>query len=216
MKCKYCGRECKNQNSLRNHERLCKANPNRQILVSNFIKYNEKRKLENIKGTNQYIKAKELGLQKPTISQETREKLAKSWKGKKHTNEEKRKISEGMKRAVREHPESYSSCNVNGRVKIHIYKGIKLNGLWELEVAKYFDDKNIKWERPIKGFEYVWNNDTHIYYPDFYLPELDVYVEVKGLKRDRDEYKWKSVPNLIIITSTEIKLIRENKYNIAG
>lgn len=29
--CKYCGKECKNDNSLRNHERLCKQNPRRQI-----------------------------------------------------------------------------------------------------------------------------------------------------------------------------------------
>ncbi len=28
--CRYCGKECKNENSLRNHERLCKSNPNHQ------------------------------------------------------------------------------------------------------------------------------------------------------------------------------------------
>jgi hypothetical protein len=28
--CCHCGKECKNENSLRNHERLCKENPNRQ------------------------------------------------------------------------------------------------------------------------------------------------------------------------------------------
>jgi hypothetical protein len=26
--CKFCGKTCKNANSLRNHERLCKLNPN--------------------------------------------------------------------------------------------------------------------------------------------------------------------------------------------
>lgn len=30
-KCKYCNKECKNENSLRNHERLCKQNPDRQL-----------------------------------------------------------------------------------------------------------------------------------------------------------------------------------------
>jgi len=29
--CKFCNKECKNDNSLRNHERLCKNNSNRQI-----------------------------------------------------------------------------------------------------------------------------------------------------------------------------------------
>ena len=33
--CRYCGRICKNNNSLRNHERLCKKNPNRQISYGN-------------------------------------------------------------------------------------------------------------------------------------------------------------------------------------
>lgn len=39
--CKYCGKECKNENSLRNHERLCKKNPNRQD--SPFVKFNKVR-----------------------------------------------------------------------------------------------------------------------------------------------------------------------------
>lgn len=29
--CKFCNKECKNDNSLRNHERLCKNNPDRQL-----------------------------------------------------------------------------------------------------------------------------------------------------------------------------------------
>lgn len=33
--CKFCCKECKNHNSVRNHERLCKINPDKQL--SNFI-----------------------------------------------------------------------------------------------------------------------------------------------------------------------------------
>lgn len=33
--CQYCGRECKNLNSLKNHERLCHSNPDRQISYGN-------------------------------------------------------------------------------------------------------------------------------------------------------------------------------------
>lgn len=39
MECKFCGKECKNDNSLRNHERLCHNNPNRD--ESPFVKYNK-------------------------------------------------------------------------------------------------------------------------------------------------------------------------------
>lgn len=36
LHCRYCSKECKNNNSLRNHERLCKLNPQRQL--TNFEK----------------------------------------------------------------------------------------------------------------------------------------------------------------------------------
>ena len=39
--CKFCGKVCKNTNSLRCHERLCKENPNRQ--ESSWVKFNHKR-----------------------------------------------------------------------------------------------------------------------------------------------------------------------------
>ena len=204
--CKYCDKICKNSNSLRNHERMCKLNPNRNIT---YLRHDGNK---GHKGSNQYIKAKELGLNQPIISQETRQKLGKSWRGKKHSQEEKDKISKGIRKAILEHPESYSSSNVNGRVKHYEYNGYKIDGLWELEVAKYLDSKNIKWEKPNKGFKYEWNNNIHLYFPDFYLPEYNYYVEVKGYQRERDLYKWRSVDNLIIIKSKEISQIRNNEF----
>lgn len=39
--CKFCRKVCKNANSLRNHERLCKENPERQ--ESYWIKFNHER-----------------------------------------------------------------------------------------------------------------------------------------------------------------------------
>ena len=67
--CKYCGKECKNLNSLHNHERLCKQNPNRD--ESNFVKYNK----SDHEPINQYIKAAQLGLPKPEISEDIRKKI---------------------------------------------------------------------------------------------------------------------------------------------
>ena len=61
MRCNYCDKVCKNDNSLRNHERLCKLNPNKQVLVSNFIKWNNDVRNGLKQGSNQYIKAKENG-----------------------------------------------------------------------------------------------------------------------------------------------------------
>lgn len=58
--CKYCGKECKNNNSLRNHERLCKLNPDKQ-----FTKFMDIKWQKNKKVSNQFIKAIEEGKEKP-------------------------------------------------------------------------------------------------------------------------------------------------------
>lgn len=141
--CKYCGKECKNLNSLRQHEIRCKENPDRISL--SYIKKLDQTKIKR-NPSNQYIKAKKLGLPIPEVSQKTRDKLSKIWKGKKLPQELKDKISKGMQRAVRENPDSYSASNVNGRVKKVEYNGILLDSSWEVEVAKYLDSNNIKWK----------------------------------------------------------------------
>lgn len=219
LKCKYCGKVCKNKNSLAQHEIRCKENPNRIKIKSNssnFIEYNKLVKLGKRKVSNQFIKAKELGLPQPIITEETREKLGRTWRGKTLPTQMKEKISEGMQRAVRLYPDSYSSSNVNGRVKKVIYKDIILDSQWEVDFAIWLDEKQIVWERPNKGFEYIYEDKKHIYYPDFYLPQLDIYVEVKGYKRERDEYKWKSLHNLIVVSATDIKRIKDNTFDLFG
>jgi hypothetical protein len=214
IKCQYCGKECKNNNSLAQHEIRCKLNPNKIILPpSNFINYNKSEERKNKQQVNQYTKAKREGYE-INISDETRKKIGNGWRGKTLPEEMKQKISEGMKEAVKKYPDSYSSTNVNGRVKHYEINGITLDGKWELTVAIYLNSQHIKWERPRKGFEYLWNNSTHIYYPDFYLPDFDYYIEVKGYERSRDYFKWNSVKNLIIIKQKEIQKIQEKKYNI--
>lgn len=166
---------------------------------------------------NQYTKSKETGI--PYImSEETRKKKSISASKdnlKRFSNPEYReKISKSMRQAVINNPESYTSKNVCGRIKIYEYNGVKLHGKWELEVAKWMDSQNIKWERKVKPFEYFWKNSIHLYFPDFYLPTLDKYVEVKGYETERDLCKWKSVPNLIVLKKNEIKLIKENKFSL--
>jgi hypothetical protein len=208
MECQYCIKECKNVNSLRNHERLCKNNPNRQILISNFIGYNKKKKELNIKGSNQYIKAEKLGLPKPKISEITKQKLRLANSKRVYTTEQKLRKSEEMKRAVERNPNSYLKNNVVGRVKNIEYNGVILKGSWELLVAKWLDSKLIKWEHETKSFKYEWNG-TRTYYPDFYLPDYDLFIEVKGYQRDRDLAKWKVVPNLIVFNAKEINQIKK-------
>jgi hypothetical protein len=206
--CNFCNRECINPNSLRNHERLCKENPNRQIMTG----YNPRN--TGKVGKNQHTKAKELGTVY-VVSQETRDKLSKAateQNATKWTDEQRHKHSIVMREAVLNNPESYTSNNVCGRVKIEDYKGEKFHGKWELMVAKWFDSNSIRWERKIKPFNYFWNNKWHLYFPDFYLPDLDKYVEVKGFKRERDVCKWSVVPNLLVLQKKEIEEIQKGSF----
>lgn len=211
MECKYCNRICKNFNSLRNHERLCKLNPNRQILVSNFIKWNTNVRNGLRKPSNQFIKAKENGTV-IIVSEETKTKISKALKGRKLTKEQKEILKVSMRKAVLENPNSYTANNVSGRTPLIFYNGFKLKGTWELETAKWLDKHNIKWTNILKGFEYEWLGSTHIYYPDFYLTEYDRYIEVKGYERERDIAKWKVVKDLIIIKKDEINKIKNDLF----
>ena len=214
--CKYCGKTCKNKNSLAQHEIRCASNPNKKVFKSNFIKYHNdiKNGVKVKQYTNQYVKAKMLGLPKPEMTTKTKEKIAAVWLGRNHSEETKQKISASMKRVVKERPESYSASNVNGRVKKVEYNGQIFDSSWEVIVAKFLDDNGYIWYKPTTGFEYFWENDIHLYYPDFYIPSLDLYIEVKGYKRDRDDYKWKSISNLIVIKQKEITAINKGTYKL--
>ncbi len=209
MNCRFCEKVCKNDNSLRNHERLCHKNPDRQIIVSNFIEFNKKRKEQNIKGTNKFIKFKQLGLPSPLVSEETKKKMSEASKKRVWTEEQRKKHSESMKIAVKKHPDSYTKNNVVGRVKNLDYNGVKLKGKWELIVAKWLDENQIKWEHETKSFEYEWNGKRN-YYPDFYLPDFDFFIEVKGYVTDRDLSKWKNITNLKVFKLNEINKIKNN------
>ena len=135
-------------------------------------------------------------------------------------NEQKRKEHSKLMSKIRDdNPESYSSENVCGRVKpiklIDSYgNDTKCLGGWEVLVAKYFDSVGIRWINKIEeNFQYYWNNSNHRYFPDFYLPDKNVYVEVKGFERDRDRAKWKQFPKkLVVIKLNEIKQIQKNSY----
>ena len=121
--------------------------------------------------------------------------------------------SESMKRAVDARPESYSSSN-RGRTKQIEVDGIKLQGQWEVDFYNWSKNNNLSPERPIQGFAYEWNG-IRKYFPDFYIPLLNIYVEVKGYETDRDRAKWQQfTKKLHIVKNEEIKKIRNNLFTV--
>jgi hypothetical protein len=114
-----------------------------------------------------------------------------------------------MRQAVLNNPDSYTANNVSGRTPIILHNGFKLKGSWEVAVAKWLDNQYIEWTNIIDGIEYEWNGSTHLYYPDFYLPTVGRYIEVKGYERPRDLAKWSVVSGLIVLKQPEIVKIRK-------
>lgn len=202
--CNFCNKECKNNNSFKNHERLCVKNENRVYRNGMLGK----------KGSNQFIKAKELGLPIPIMTKET---IIKGIETKRKngtlnkTEIQKNNTSIAMKKAVEKYPESYTSSN-RGRTKQIEIDGIKLQGQWEVDFYLWAKNKGLNPQRPTQGFKYIWNGER-TYYPDFYIESLDLYVEVKGYETDRDRAKWSQFPKkLCIIKEKEIKEIKEGCF----
>jgi hypothetical protein len=134
------------------------------------------------------------------------------------TPERKAEQSARMKKIVLENPDSYSKSNVSGRVKMYDVNDsngpTKVKGLWELKVANWLNDNNIKWTNTIEPYKYYYNNNWHLYFPDFLLLDTDVLIEVKGYQTDRDLAKWKSVDKKLIVLRKKDMLSLEK--SIAG
>jgi hypothetical protein len=205
MKCEWCGKEHQNKNSYTQHAIRCSANPDKIDTTYPRPK--------NGPGENQYTKAKKLGLPKPVVSEETKEKIKAANRGRKHTEETKQKMSATMRQVAKDNPDTYSSSN-RGRTKQIEKYGIKFQGSWELKFYEFCIENRIEVLRNFDGFPYIWNGER-TYFPDFYLPELNAYVEIKGYKTERDVAKWAYFPHhLIVIQAYEIKQIENSSFQL--
>lgn len=76
--------------------------------------------------------------------------------------------------------------------KVYYYNNVAFDSTWEVEIAKFLDNKNIKWERH-KDLRIQYIDKKGInrrYYPDFYLPEYKIYLDPKNpykLKLDKEK-----------------------------
>ena len=184
--CQFCEKICKNRNSLCNHERLCKLNPNRQ--ESGFVYYNASGRTAWNKGLNKLVDER---VEKNGESiREHYKNFPNKQTGRKLSEEHKKKISATILEKSRRGEWHTSLAH-----KMHYkYNGEDLHGTWELEYAKYLDKNNIKWNRNKKRFSYYLQDKIHYYTPDFYLIDENTFIEIKGFKTDKDEAKWSQFP----------------------
>jgi predicted nuclease of restriction endonuclease-like RecB superfamily len=72
---------------------------------------------------------------------------------------------------------------------------VSMDSTWEVAMAERLDAQNIKWIRDsnIKLQYLTKGGRKRNYEPDFYLPELDLYIEVKGYWTDRARHKMQDI-----------------------
>lgn len=186
--CRHCGSERKNHNSWRNHERLCNKNKNRQKTIfadKDFQKKNRE---------NQYTKAKRLGLPKPTISDETRNKISEKTRinNLKRDDSVNKKISESMKKA---HAEG-RAWNI-GKSRWNNKPSYPEQFFMEV-IENEFIDKNYNKEYPVG-----------IYSADFCWPHLKKIIEIDGEQHQRfEEYIERDKRKDIFLKNQGYKILR--------
>jgi len=72
---------------------------------------------------------------------------------------------------------------------------ISMDSTWEVACAKRLDELGIRWIRnPSIKLKYTTRGRrSRNYIPDFYLPDHDVYIEVKGYWTDAARHKMNDV-----------------------
>ena len=215
LDCKFCGKTCKNNNSLRNHERLCKLNPHRQQPVggrTNIPNFNQQGRVAWNKGltkeTSPILKAVSEHMKEYVRSENYTGPLGKT--GSNNTSssiEVREKISRTM-------ADRYAYPR--GWAKRGWYKGIWCDSSWELAYILWATDNKISFVRNRTRFEYLWDGYIHNYTPDFYLPEEDVYIEIKGQFDDKAKAKAEQFPCKLVVYEVEeiIPILKyvEEKY----
>lgn len=170
--CKYCGRKM-NKGGLVAHESYCKLNPNRITRKSYTIGISSKGRQKKSLFRCEYC-GKEwettLAGYKTHIRFCDKNPSGEKRKGHPHTEDTKKRLSVSAKR------NNLGGWHTSRSIS---YNGVQLDSSYEEEFAKDLDKNNIKWVRP-DPFKYVLNGEEHRYYPDFFLPEKNIYVDTKN------------------------------------
>ncbi len=202
--CRYCNKECKNENSLRNHERLCKLNPNHQenpatgkpAWNSGLTSKSDSRIISGDTLSKHIIigieKSKAAGTYTCTgrgsseeAEQARKAKISKSLTG----------VGGGKRHG-------------SGRGKKGWYKGFFCDSTYELVYIIYNLDHNITFKRCDRVYLYEYKNTIHKYYPDFELADGSL-VETKGYHTEVVDIKAASV------TDRPIKVLYEKDLKYA-
>jgi len=206
------------------------TNVNRKVITEDIINERKEIKKQNhIRTVNQFIKLVKTNHPKGMLGKnhtyETKqilsEKYKLAWQNK--TQEQKEKIYINLKKG-REISKNIvkSKYSKSGGYREDLDKYFRSK--WEANIARIFNYSNIIWEFEPKRFEFDdKSNGIESYLPDFYLPKLNIWIEVKGWMKEIDikrlekfkKYYPEEYNNLVIIEEKLYKILeKEFKYKI--
>jgi len=149
--CKFCAKICKNENSLRNHERLCRANKDRQLTT--FEKYGSIKGFNN-PGRTAWNKGltKENSSSMAKLSNTLHEKYVSG--NLQIYNPMVSNTTRIAHRAAMKRAYSGYTRRTPGKFKYGYYNGIWCDSSWELAYLLYCKLNNIIVSRNKTGFSY--------------------------------------------------------------
>lgn len=194
--------------------------------VKNFLKDNVRKPTYGMLGKIAWNKGKKLeDCFSPEKVEKIKEKLSENGRnfGSTWKNLSGEKKEEHRKRCSEEMKKRYASgwkCTA-GRCKKYRFESKTgyicfVDGTWELKFVNLLDGTDYKWERNTKRFPYTnEHGKKSTYTPDFYIFDLNVYVEIKGYETEKDRCKWRDFPHhLIVLKKEEYKLFDTEKLEI--
>ncbi|NQU82470.1 MAG: hypothetical protein HQ539_00785 [Parcubacteria group bacterium] len=102
-------------------------------------------------------------------------------------------------KVIGRNPTSPKASRGKAGIRLDINKTTYFYSRWEANIARLFNHLSIKWIHEPKKFDLK----TQTYTPDFYLPEYDIFIEVKNFlwkySKIRDKKFRKIYPNIILI-----------------
>lgn len=172
LKCKFCAIVKSNVNAVTQHELRCDKNPDKISLDylaggANFKNYYNDIKDGLKKPSNQYIKAELLGLEKPTMSDEGKERL---------------------RQANLERPQSYASKE-SQRIIEHILNSVNYNGqVYHAKNNREFflrcDDNIYFYDLVLHDIKYIVEYQGVAFHPKSLSDDFRVPFESMGTKED--------------------------------
>ena len=80
------------------------------------------------------------------------------------------------------------------KTKRYTYKGVNMQSNWEVQIAILLDELKIDWIRP-KHIKWTDESDKERkYFPDFYLPDFNIYIDPKNpYVQTLDKYKIEQI-----------------------